>query len=57
VHTDLFADGDQARLTAALAALDPAPAESTDGGERVRAYAIPLRPKADPARAWAQWSR
>jgi hypothetical protein len=42
-HPDVFAAGDRDRLRAALARLDPAPVVSTDGGDHVVAYAIPVR--------------
>lgn len=40
LHPDLFTPGDRARLSEGLAALDGAPRESRDGGERVVAYAV-----------------
>ena len=40
LHADLYPQGDRERLMAVLAQLDPAPEVSTDGGERVLAYAV-----------------
>jgi hypothetical protein len=58
VHTDVFSEGDLARLSPALAALDPAALVRTDGGERVVAAAIPASPSAaDPRERAAAWAR
>lgn len=44
LHADLFSAGDRARLESALSALDPHPAESRDGGERLLVYTLPGAP-------------
>jgi len=57
LHADFFAEADRQALEEGLARIDPAPARSTDGGELVLAYQIPVMPGADPAQAWAAWAR
>jgi hypothetical protein len=56
LHPDLFHPGDRDRLTRALAAIDGAPARSTDGGETVVAYRIPEVAGASPATEWSTWA-
>ncbi|MCB9761483.1 MAG: hypothetical protein H6739_16690 [Alphaproteobacteria bacterium] len=41
LHADLFTPGDRARLEEGLLRMDPTPAESRDGGERILAFAVP----------------
>lgn len=56
LHPDPFDPADRERLMQALARIDPSPTQSTDGGERVVAYAIPHLPDARPRAAWATWT-
>ncbi len=55
LHPDFFTPKDRAALQAGLAAIDPNPVDSTDGGGHVRAYRIPAVSGATPAASWASW--
>jgi hypothetical protein len=55
-HPDVFRPSDRVRLGVTLAQLDKAPAESTDAGDHVIAYAIPGAAEAPAAAAaWSAW--
>lgn len=49
LHPDLFEAGDRSRIQDALAAVDPSPLRSTDGGALVALYRLPAQAAADPA--------
>ncbi|GDX79785.1 hypothetical protein LBMAG42_15960 [Deltaproteobacteria bacterium] len=51
LHPDVFRPSDRARILSALAAVDPAPAESVDMGDHVVAFAVSGAADAETARA------